>query len=69
MTNKPWYKSKTVWLNTALTVAGVATLVADQLSRTPQMDAPGVLMVAAGIAGVVIRIWFTNSGIGTPPAA
>lgn len=37
-------------------------LVADALTKTPQLTLPGIFTLAAGCVGIVIRV-FTNTAI------
>lgn len=59
----PWYKSKQVWQNIILIVAGSCMLVADVLTQTPTLTLPGFFSLIAGICGVIFRVWFNQGPI------
>ena len=63
---KPWYESKLTWMNIILTLIGILTLVAEYLTNSPILTAPGIIMVVVGALGVVLRVWFTDTPIKTP---
>lgn len=46
---KKWYKSRTLWVNGLLVVAGVAAAIADNL-------ATGGTLTAIGIINIILRI-------------
>jgi len=58
---KNWYESKTFWLNllTAL------VLIADLLVQQPFIPTAWLPFIATvvGILNVVLRVWFTDTGI------
>lgn len=56
MDKKPWYKSKTLWLNI---LAGVATAIQTQTGLVADPELQGALLV---IANLILRA-FTNTGI------
>lgn len=59
---KAWYESKLVWLGIITTVIGALQLVADFLAQgvfTPE----ALVLLASGILGVVLRVWFTSTSI------
>jgi hypothetical protein len=58
---KPWYLSKTVWANVAATLTALAGLA----GLFPPEVAPW-LMTAAAVINIVLRIWFTDTGIEKP---
>jgi len=62
---KMWYESKVVWLNVVLTLIGALTVISDYLSKAPTLalSVPGGLMVAIGILGVILRVWFTDQPV------
>ena len=64
---KPWYLSKTIWMNFVLSLIGILTEVANYLS-TPSLivTASGVIMVVVGGLGIVLRYFFTDTPIATP---
>jgi len=59
---KPWYASKTVWLNAVATLVAIYSL----LQVTPVFPTAYLpyLGLAVGVLNVVIRIWFTDTPIG-----
>jgi membrane-bound ClpP family serine protease len=63
---KPWYTSKSVWLNIILSMIGILTLVAEYMTNNPALTAPGLIMLVVGALGVILRIWFTDVPIETP---
>jgi len=64
----PWYQSKLVWQNVFITAMGIAMLVADYWTKTPVLTVPGIATLLAGVFGIIVRVWFTNSIIDTPKA-
>ena len=67
MTQIPWYKSKLVWLGVIMTIAGILPLLASLLSQTTIAPSDFVGLMG-GILTVILRVWFTNTTISTPPA-
>lgn len=59
---KNWWESKLVWLGVLETVAGVATFLADWL-RNEDFSPASVALLVAGVATVIIRVWFTEKPI------
>lgn len=66
MDTKKWYQSKLVWLGVLTTLLGIFPLVNVYIHAV----APGAELVVeatgaflAGIITVVLRIWFTDTGI------
>jgi Mg2+/citrate symporter len=55
---KPWYKSKTVWMNAVLTLVAMIEL----LKGLPWVS-PEILVFVAGVLNVVLRVWFTSSKV------
>jgi hypothetical protein len=63
---KPWYASKMVLLNSALTLAGIALYFSDP-QHTPTATVASIAAAALGVLNVVLRVWFTAAPIqGTP---
>lgn len=60
---KKWFESKTVWLGILTTLSGVALLAAEFVADGKLASLEGWLLFSSGVAGVVIRIWFTNEPI------
>jgi len=59
MTPKPFYFSKTVWLNIILTLIGALALATDTI---PTEYKPWAIL-AGGVLNVVLRVWFTDSPV------
>lgn len=59
---KYWWESKLVWLGILETIIGVATFLADWLRESDYSPASVALLVA-GIATVILRVWFTDRAI------
>lgn len=59
---KHWWQSKLVWLGILETVIGIATFLSDWLRESDYSPASVALLVA-GIATVILRVWFTNQAI------
>lgn len=61
MEKKPWYKSKTIWLNVLTVIAGAGSVV--QI-WTPFLGpvGTGVAMSTIGVANILLRS-VTNNGI------
>jgi hypothetical protein len=69
MVQIPWYKSKIVILMILMTLLGGIPLVGDFLKGfaiNPEVIEHAVTMIL-GLITIVIRIWFTNTTIATPP--
>jgi hypothetical protein len=60
MNSKSWFLSKTIWLNILLSLMGILTLIADALEKNPTLTVSGILMLAVGCIGIVIRYFYTN---------
>lgn len=58
---KPWYKSKTVWLNVATVVAGGGPLVANFTGLVSPVTY-AILLTFIGLANVALR-FITTKGI------
>ena len=63
MDTKNFWQSKTVWLNILISLSGILMLVADVLTKDPNLTVPGLLTLLAGCVGIVIRVFFTNTAI------
>lgn len=63
MNPKPFYFSKTVWLNVITTIIGALTLFP---GKVPTEYEPYILL-AVGILNVVLRVWFTDSPVTAGP--
>lgn len=59
MPPKPFYLSKTVWLNVIVTAIGVVTLAQDIIPAEYKSWA----LLAVGALNVVLRVWFTDAPI------
>jgi len=62
MEQKPWYKSKIVWLNVVLTLSGALVLIADLLAKQAVTPAE-IALLGSGILNVMLRVWFTDTPI------
>jgi hypothetical protein len=60
--SKPFWQSKTVWLNVVLTLIGIATFLAVP-KNDPSLSVASIAAAAAGVLNVVLRIWFTDQPI------
>ncbi len=67
MFSKPWFRSKTVWLNAVTFVSLVLGVVLTALSATPEPVSPWLpwaIGLALAVANLVLRVWFTDAPIG-----
>ena len=66
METKPFWASKTLWINAALMLAGLADLA----SATPFIPSAALpyLVFAAGVVNLVLRVFFTTLPVEPPPA-
>jgi hypothetical protein len=63
---KPWYQSKTVWLN-VITFLSALGVILGGVTMTPRMlEAVGAIVAAANVG---LRVWFTGSPISDTAAA
>ena len=62
MDTKSWYTSKTVWLSVIQTLIGALALVATLLDAG-DFTAAAVTNLVIGVLQIVIRVWFTDTGI------
>jgi hypothetical protein len=60
--SKPWWHSKTVWLNVVLTLIGLATFLAVP-KNDPTLSVASIAAAVAGALNVVLRVWFTDTPI------
>ena len=51
-----------------ITAIGISLLVADYWTKTPVLTVPGISTLLAGVFGIVVRVWFTDTPIATPKA-
>lgn len=61
---KPWYKSKTVWLNGAVVAVGMATAAEPHIRPFVSAEAFGLITAGIGIANAALR-FVTKKPIGT----
>jgi len=63
---KPWYTSKTVWLNVASFLIMVAALFTSGGTYANLLPAQDVtyIGVAVAIINVILRVWFTTTAVG-----
>lgn len=59
---KEWYMSKMVWFNIVTMVAGVIAILQGMVTDPEILSA---LVLAQGIANVILRVWFTTMPVGT----
>ena len=52
---KPWWESKTIWLNVAVGVLAVADTVTEALRPVLPPEAMGGVLAAVAVANVVLR--------------
>jgi hypothetical protein len=62
MQTKPFWASKTVWLNVVLTLIGIATFLAVP-KNDPTLSVASIAAAVAGALNVVLRVWFTDTPI------
>lgn len=62
MDEKPWYKSKLVWLGIVQFGLGSLGVLWEFLERG-DFSAPAVVVLFSGILTVVLRVWFTDTTI------
>lgn len=55
MTEKQWYKSKTLWIGILTILIGIITAIAEQLTA-------GLTITALGVLNIILRV-ITNSKI------
>ena len=59
--SKPWYTSKTVWLN-VITLAVSALAIPDIVNLIPVENMKYALAASAGL-NLVLRVWFTSTEV------
>lgn len=59
---KPWYVSKTVWVNVVATAVSLYSLF--QVTTVFPADALPWFGLAVGILNIILRVWFTDTSIG-----
>ena len=62
MDTKSWFQSKMVWLGIVQTAIAILSLVAEFLTHN-DFSSAAVVMLFSGALTIVLRIWFTNTGI------
>lgn len=62
MEPKNWYESKLVWMSIITTLIGALGVVQEIIAKGP-VDVNAVILIASGILGVVLRVWFTSQPI------
>lgn len=63
---KAWYQSKTLWFNLLTGILFLVNLITGQ-NLIPATFAPYVVILVA-IVNYILRTYFTNTEIGSPPA-
>lgn len=64
--DKPWYKSKTVWTQV---IGGIAAVIARfGLDVPPEVQTiiVEVILALAGVATIIVRMWFTGKDATAP---
>ena len=64
--SKPWYKSKTNWLNIAsiaTTIIGAVAQVLPNLQGLFSLEAYLIVSAIVGVANIILRNYFTASAI------
>ena len=67
MSAKPWYESKTIWLNiasVATTFLGAAAQVLPSLQGLISIKTYLVVSAIVGVLNIVLRRYFTSTSIG-----
>ncbi|UOF79205.1 hypothetical protein [Caudoviricetes sp.] len=62
MTPKPFYLSKTVWLNVITTLVAALTFLPSVSGLIPDVALPYILGVV-GVLNVILRVWFTETPV------
>jgi hypothetical protein len=57
--------SKIVWLGIIQTLIGALLEISDYLSTGKPFDALGIILIVIGILTVILRVWFTDTPIGS----
>lgn len=58
---KLWYQSKMVWFNLIMTLINILALLQVFPGLSPMIVE--YLILLQGIGNIILRIWFTNTGI------
>jgi hypothetical protein len=68
--SKEWFKSKTVWFNTVVTVIessvflqSAISVLNDQIDPITMLYIVFGLAVVKGIGNIILRVWFTKESI------
>lgn len=62
MPPKPFYFSKTVWLNVITTIVAALTFLPTVGGLIPEAALP-YLLGAVGILNIILRVWFTEQPV------
>jgi hypothetical protein len=62
MEPKPFYESKTVWLNVLTTLVASLTFLPSVNGLIPDVALPYIL-AAVGVLNIVLRVWFTETPV------
>jgi uncharacterized membrane protein len=60
---KPWWTSKTIWLNIITLAMAMLTFLADQPWYAAHKDAAAATLTIIGVLGIILR-FMTNQPIG-----
>ena len=60
---KKWYNSKTVWMGVLATLSGALSVGTQYLEEGSFGSQEGLMLLAFGLIGVVVRVWFTDKAI------
>lgn len=65
METKPWYASKTVWLNVFSTLFAVAALfmAGGQFAGVFSETVVLIMSIVIAVLNIILRIWFTNTTV------
>lgn len=58
---KSWYQSKTLWLNVITALVMILDLLSKQPFIPPQYVP--IVLFAVAMLNVILRVWFTDTGI------
>lgn len=59
---KPWYTSKTMWVNLAAAAFGAVLTFESEIERALAGDKVGMILLVSGVANVVLRS-ITSTGV------
>lgn len=62
---KPWYQSKTIWLQILMTIMSVMLFLPSQDWFAAHKDWVAGIGTGSGILTIILRIWFTDTEIGS----